>query len=340
MKNNNALIIGIGGMGQRYYAILKKLKFNKIDIVENNPKKINEATHRFKIKKGLISKNICKEHLSTVYNLVIISTTTDKKFYFFKQIASKKTKNIFFEKPLARSLVDCKRIKIISKKYKIRVGINHQLRHTNQLLVIKNIVKKIGNQKLLGLNIVAGNIGIAMNGIHAIEIFNYLADSNINKISAILEKKKVFNSRGKKFLDISGNVFCRNKSNQTLNISTSTNQKHGYLMIFNYTSGYVFLNYLNGYLYGNFRKKKFLKFDTGYYGLPSLEFKKRVKLSDLETSTKKNLLIFLQNKKNFTSLNNAIDSIKVLVSIYKSSYYKGKEIDINKIKSNQIFKWA
>ena len=30
MKNNNALIIGIGGMGQRYYAILKKLKFNKL----------------------------------------------------------------------------------------------------------------------------------------------------------------------------------------------------------------------------------------------------------------------------------------------------------------------
>lgn len=334
------MIIGFGKMGQRYYSILRKLNFNIISIIENNEDKILKAIKKFKIKKNIIFKKINKRHLSLKYDLVIISTTTDKKFYFFNQIASNKVNQIFFEKPLVKSLNECKKIEAISKKYKIRIAVNHQLRHTKQISIIKNIVKKIKNQKLIGINVNAGNIGIAMNGVHAIEIFNHLADNNIIKINAILENKKIFNPRGKKFVDVSGNVLCRNKSNQTLSITTSSNQKHGYSMIFNFTSGYIFLNLLNGHLYGNFRKRKYEKFQSGYYGLPSINFTKKIKLSDIETSTKINLTNFLNNTKDYTNLQNAIAAVKALIGIYKSNDSNGMEINLKNLKSNQNFKWA
>ena len=340
MKNNNAMIIGFGNMGQKYYSILKKLGFNITSIIENSNTNISNIIKKLKIKKKIISKNINHKHLSSKFNIVIISTTTDKKFNFFSKIASEKIKNIFIEKPLVKSLNECKKINIISKKYKINVGVNHQFRHTHQLSVIRNLVKKIGNQKLIGINVLAGNIGIAMNGVHAIEIFNYLADSKIYKVSAILENKKISNPRGKKFLDIAGNVICRNKSNQTLNINTSSFQKHGYSMIFSFTSGYIFLNYLNGHIYGNFRKKKLEKFNSGYYGLPSFSFSKKIQISSLESATKTNVFNFLNKLKNFSNLQDATAVIKVLVGIYKSNDLKGKEVNIEKIKSNKNFKWA
>ena len=194
MKNNNVMIIGFGKMGQRYYSILRKLNFNIISIIENNEDKKLKDIKKFKIKKNIIFKKINKRHLSLKYDLVIISTTTDKKFYFFNQIASNKVNQIFFEKPLVKSLNECKKIEAISKKYKIRIAVNHQLRHTKQISIIKNI-KKNQKPKLIGINVNAGNIGIVIN-VYAIEIFNHLADNNNIKINAILENKK-FYPRGK-----------------------------------------------------------------------------------------------------------------------------------------------
>ena len=49
------------------------------------------------------------------YFIVIVSTTTDKKFEFIEKIASKKIKYLYIEKPIACSLADCRQIEKIKK---------------------------------------------------------------------------------------------------------------------------------------------------------------------------------------------------------------------------------
>ena len=244
-NEGNALIIGFGRMGQLYFEILKEAGFKFIDVVEKNNENIRKAHSIIGAIKTKVTKNFGKEHFSKKYQIVIISTTTDAKFKNFKRIASKNTKLIFFEKPLCSSLVDCHKIKSISKKFGIKIGINHQSRFTNEIENLFRISKKYKKDELKSISLIAGNIGIAMNGVHIIELFNFLTKSHINRVSASFEKKLISNPRGKKFRDFAGQVICKNSKNDILTINTSNDQGHGFNLIFTFKNGFIFLDYLN-----------------------------------------------------------------------------------------------
>ena len=339
MKMKNALLVGFGRMGQKYHSILKSLKFKEIDLIEKKKEHRDLALKNFKISQKNIFNKLGKHHKKKDYYLIIISTTTDEKFNIFKDIASKRIQNIFFEKPISRSLTECKKIKEISNNYKINITANHQWRFSNQIREIEKFLNKYKNQKLNSVNAITGNIGLAMGGSHLVEVFNYLTKNRISNVSALLENKKTSNPRGKKFIDYTGEVICRNSKNQTLNMSISSKKKHGYVLIFNFTSGYIFLDLLSGNIYSNFRKKKYEKFLSGYYALPSIIEKKKIKLSNLEHITKENLINFL-NKKNYSSLNDSIEAIKVIIAAYESNILNGKNINLKNFKSKRVFKWA
>ena len=117
------------------------------------------------------------------------------------------------------------------------------------------MVKNYKKDELISMNLIAGNIGIAMNGTHIIELFNFLIKKPIIKVSANFEKKLSSNPRGKKFKDFAGQIFCKNSDNRTLTINTSNNQSHGFNIFFNFKNGFIFLDYLGENIYFNFRKK-------------------------------------------------------------------------------------
>ena len=59
------------------------------------------------------------------------------------------------------------------------------------------------------MNLIAGNIGIAMNGTHIIELFNFLIKKPIIKVSANFEKKLSSNPRGKNLKILLGKSFVK-----------------------------------------------------------------------------------------------------------------------------------
>ena len=60
------------------------------------------------------------------------------------------------------------------------------------------MVKNYKKDELISMNLIAGNIGIAMNGTHIIELFNFLIKKPIIKVSANFEKKAFFKSKREK----------------------------------------------------------------------------------------------------------------------------------------------
>ena len=339
IKKKSALIFGFGRMGHVYLNIIKKMGFNNIEVIEKQNKNIKIAQQIYNIKKEKIFKSIKKLHLEKSYEIVIISTTTDAKFLNFKKIASKKIKFVFFEKPLCSSLNECYQIDKIAKKNKIKVGINHQSRFTKEIDKIFKLVKDFKGGDLKSINLFAGNIGIAMNGIHIIELFNYLTKSPIVRVNAIFEKKYTSNPRGKKFKDFAGQIICKNKKHNILTINTSKEYRHGFNLNFIFKTGFVYLDYLNGNLYFNFRKKKYHNKNSNYYGLPSVIKKKRIKISSIKEGTEKNLAFFIMNKR-ISNFNDGINAIKVLSAASISSKRKGKEVFLKNFQSKKIFKWA
>ena len=339
IKVKSALIIGFGRMGQVYFNILKNMGVKNIEVIEKNNKNIKIALLKYNIKKDKTFKSLNKLHLKQTYDVIVLSATSDAKFLNFKRIASKKTKYFFFEKPLCSSIYECNQINKIAKKYKIKIGVNHQSRFTNEINEIYKLVKKFRAGDLKSISLLAGNIGIAMNGVHVIELFNYLTKSEINRVNANFEKKYTSNPRGKKFKDFAGQIICKNNKNNVLTINTSNDYYHGFNLIFTFKYGFIFLDYLNGNLYFNFRKKKYFNKKSNFYGLPSVVKKQKVKISSIEDGTKINLANFLKNKK-ISNQNDGMSAIKVLSAASISSKNKSKEVFLKNLETKKIFKWA
>ncbi len=338
MRNKKALIIGYGRMGKIYFNILRELGFKSIDIIEKNKFRTDEKKNFNSIKVRIYksyNSNIKKEN----YFIVIIATTTDKKFEFIKRIASEKIKHFYIEKPVACSLAECDQIKKIQRKYKFKIGINHQSRFTNEIVDIFKIVKKYKKDELISMNLIAGNIGLAMNGTHIIELFNFLVGKPINKVNAIFEKKLSLNPRGKKFRDFAGQIYCRNSENKTLTINTSNKISHGFNIFFNFRNGFIFLDYLRENIYFNFRKKKYFNKNSNFYGLPSIIKFKKTSLSSIKSGSKKSISNFLDGKK-ISNIHESINVVKILSAAYHSSLNRGFTVKLNNFKKNYTFKWA
>ncbi len=325
-------------MGKIYYEILTELGYEFIHIIEKDKFKV-ESKKNLKSNKVKIFSSFNASIKKENYFITVLSTTTDKKFEYIKKIASKKIKYLYVEKPIASSIIECAQIKKIQKKYKLKIGINHQSRFTSEIENILKIVSAYKNDKLRGISLIAGNIGLAMNGVHIIEIFNFLTKHKIDRVNANFEKKLVSNPRGKKFKDFAGQIFCKNRNNDILTINTSKDLGHGFNLFFNYKNGFIFLDYLNGNLYFNFRKKNFYNKKTNFYGLPSTIKKKKIKVSSIKEGTKKNLKLFLKNK-SICNLNEGTNALKVLSAAYTSSLGSGKTIFLKKFKSKRFFQWA
>ena len=74
-------------MGRIYFEILSELGFKSIDIIEKNKLKI--TTKKILNQKKLEFIALVMLMLKKDYFIVIVSTTTDKKFEFIEKIASK-----------------------------------------------------------------------------------------------------------------------------------------------------------------------------------------------------------------------------------------------------------
>ena len=339
MKKMNCLIIGFGRMGERYFKALKKLGFHNIHIMDKSKNKLKIAREKYNLerKKTHDNFNSCIDLLKP--NLAIVSTTADFHKTYVIQLAKKKIKNIIVEKPMATSVNDCIKMIRICKKNKVRLAVNHQSRFSNEIKILKKYIFNNRLGELVSMNVVAGNIGLAMNGIHYIEIFNFLTKNTINQVNASLEKKFVKSPRGKKFRDRSGHVIAKNNFGQTLYLNISSKQGHGKNVIYTFKNGNIFISELDGFLWSSIRNKKYFNLSTSLYAMPSNKKSIKFKSSDIVDTTKQSIQSLLKNK-NYTNGNDALAAVKVLVAAVESARANSKTKKINNINNNKNFPWA
>ena len=158
-------------------------------------------------------------------------------------------------------------------------------------------------------------MGIAMNGVHFFEIFNYLTKKPIYKVMSQLDKKILINPRGKKFKDNSGVVIAKNKRNQFLYLNLLNKQGHGKTISFVFRNGIIYLDSINNKMFISKRFKKDLKLDTRFYStksaLKTLNFKE-----DIYNSTKQSVISLL-NKNNLEARRIRLKSQAALQSLVK-----------------------
>lgn len=332
MTNKTCLIIGFGRMGKLYYQILKTLNFKKIYIV-SKPLDEKYITDKFFFKDIKDFKN-----QKIKVNLGVVATTADVHEFYVKELAKLKVKFIMVEKPISNSFESAKEMIKICKKNKSVLSVNHSSRFSAAIKLIKKIrdKKELGN--LVSINVIGGNMGLAMNGVHFFDIFNYLTKSSIKHVTAEIDKKILINPRGKKFKDNSGLVIAKNDNKQFLYLNLSEQQGHGKTMSVVFRNGIIFIDSLTGKIYISKRFKKNFKLDTRFYSTKSNN--KVFKLRDNIKESTKNSIQNLIKKKNYVTGAEGLEAIKAVIAALESSNQKGKSINLQSINKTKKFNWA
>tara|TARA_B110000881_G_C18593143_1_gene529433 strand:- start:1735 stop:2757 length:1023 start_codon:yes stop_codon:yes gene_type:complete len=334
-KKKDCLIIGFGRMGQRWHQVLKELKFKNIFIVDKSSNKLK--------KNNIINKNNIYNNLEeclkfTKPYIAVVSTTADTHKYFAIKLAENNIKKIIVEKPMATSVKDCAEIIKICKKKKIKLAINHQTRFTQEIEVINKIISKFKLGKLISMNVVSGSSGLAMSGIHFIEIFNYLTKNKIFEVSGNFDNKILSNPRGKQFKDNSGQILAKTKSNQLLYLNLSCFQGHGINIIYAFKNGNIVVN-RKGLININIRKKKYFNYPMNLFNLPEINQDLKFEENNLIKSTKILVKKFLNNK-NFPKGIDGMESVKTIVAAIDSNKSNGQFKKLSKINKSKTYPWA
>lgn len=331
MNELACLIIGYGRMGKLYHRILKKLGFKKIYVITKPLKNKNK-------KNFFTNINQFKKLKIQIY-FAIISTTTNLRKFYIDSLLDLKPEFIMAEKPLSNSINNILEIIKKCKNNKIKLSVNHSYRFSKPIKLVKSIIQKKKLGKIIGINIVGGNMGIAMNAIHFFELFNFLTKNNIHTVSAKIDRIKLINPRGKKFKDNSGIIFAENKKNQYLYVNILNSQGHGKSISIIFKNGIIYIDELNKKIILNIRKEKNYILKTKYYN--SKSFFKIINYRDsLFISTKFSILNFLRNGKEYVTGKDTLEATRSVVASIISGNQKGKKIRISSINSSKSFLWA
>ena len=332
----NCAIIGFGKMGRiRYQEVLKNNKITVRYIYDPAIKKKIRG-----INKDIIIKNF-KDINFNILNTVFICSHNDKlapytKFFLNKGI------NVFCEKPGAkkvRELLDIKKI-VKKKKLILSYGFNH--RYHSSVIRAKKIIdsKKLG--KILFLRGVYGKMGsidfnknwrnfkkisgggiLIDQGIHMIDLFNYLTNTTFNLHSSIT--KKLFWK-----IESEDNAFLilKNKKNNIASLHSSATQwSNKFLLEIYFEKGYLNLEGLitSTKSYIPETLKIFKKKNLTTQAKDNVAESKNIIFDEdrsWELEIKNHLSIVQTNRKkkpDFSSIDSAIDALKVVEKVYQKN---------------------
>ncbi len=337
---NGAIVIGAGRMGIRHIYAIETLKLNLLGIIDKSKKKLLEYSDKSKYKKKTFNnlKHYLKNNL--VPDCAIIATTGDSHYKIAKELLVNGIKKILIEKPVVTSIADWRKLKKLSIKYKATLAVNHQMRFMEHYILIKKLINSNRLGELTSMNIIAGNIGLAMNLSHYIEAFRFITGDKVKNVQAWFSKKNIINPRGKKFKDKSGCLRMESKNKKRIYVDISSDQGHGVNVIYCAKHGFIYSDEINGKLRVAYRKTAQRKLHSNFYGLKGKIIEKKIKPKEVVVSSGRVLKSLIQNK-NTVTLEDGLESILPIIAAYISNENKGRKVSINEAnKDTRKFPWA
>ena len=304
----------------------KKIKVSVIGIgrigmlLENDKKRVKPATHfgMWKSNKNVNFEAVCDEDKSKLKiakkmykniktykdakqmlaevkpKIVSISTWKDTHFKFCKMCILNGVKVIVLEKPLANTVKQSKILINLIKKYKTKVLVNHRRRYDDEVIRLRNIIKKkkIGKIKQVSCFYV---YGLLTTGTHVVDTLRML----LNDVAGEIIKVVGFKNNNNDF--------------------TPKDDK-------NYDAVLVFKNGLKVFMQ-SLNIKDFDIFDFHFYGS-----KGKILFTDIGRSAYVNNIKKSPEHTNFTELNNK--PVKIFGSQPRKQFKKLSENAILCLKKN------
>lgn len=193
MKNKLIVaIIGLGNIGKWHFESLKKTKLCKeVFLIDKNQKKeklVKEKKNKF------FFYNKIPDDLKKI-DLLIHATQSKNRLEVLKEISNKKIKikTIIFEKIVASTTLELKKIKYFIKKNKVNCYVNCPRRFFDFYKLLK---KKIQKKKIVFSLNGSDNLNLGSNLIHVIDLFCFLTgDETIEIVNFDFFKVRIKNNK-------------------------------------------------------------------------------------------------------------------------------------------------
>lgn len=185
-------IIGVGGIGKRHLeSVLKSNMQLQIYIVDTDQKTVDEvvASNRNRVVGGISVDILPKE-----IDVAIIATSSAVRRVVFEQMIEHSTvRNVIFEKVLFQRKEDYYEVDRLLKEKGIRAWVNCGRREQSSYIELKESLKKVNN---FTFHLAGGNWGLGCNGIHYLDLIQFLSGSrachidNLNLLPVIADSKR------------------------------------------------------------------------------------------------------------------------------------------------------
>ena len=269
----NILISGFGNMGSRHaQSLLSSKKNYSIYVIEPSKKAVYTGLKNigYSISDIKLIKNI--DELDSQIDLAISTTCSKPRFEIISKLIKSGVKLFLVEKVVFQSLYQFDKIIDLLGKNNAKGFCNFPRRYFENYNSLIPIYRK--SNYSMEMNIYGGNNWIGCNGIHFMDLFEYITESKISKISYSLNEDLSLNKRGREYRDVNGLVYLENKNKDILKIYFDPTYRAGI------TETYTFNN--NQFLFSARDKKEYQIID---HNITSIEYK------ILQTSKLTSLLI-------------------------------------------------
>lgn len=211
---------------------------------------------------------------------VVVATTADAHCHAVCAAAEAGAKAILCEKPMAVSLAQCDRMIAVCGEHDVRLAVNHQMRFMELYTQPKRICASEEFGGMRSVTVVAGNIGISMNGTHYFEMLRYMTDESPREVEAWFAADVVASPRGAQFEDRAGSVRVTTASGRRLYLEAGPDQGYGATAVYAGPYGQLVVDELEGWMRLVVREEAHRGEPTTRYGLPAVETEHRIAAAD------------------------------------------------------------
>jgi predicted dehydrogenase len=273
--------------------------------------------------------------------VAIVAATTPAHAPAVLAAAASGAKYVFCEKPMGRSLAECDAMIDACARAGARLAINHPAIHMPVYRVPAEIVASGEIGDIRSMSVVAGNMGMAMNGSHYVAAFEFVCADVAKRVSARFSTARVPNPRGAEFEDRAGFVAVEGVEGKRLILNADADQGHGLSVVYGGRYGQIYVDELEGHVRVQARLAEHRQAPTTRYGMPSTTRVAAIPGAAVLEPTRDTLRDLLGGGPVFVSGERARRIVAVLVAAYESDARGGAYVDVDgDLPRDRSFPWA
>lgn len=334
-------IIGLGRMGLRHVDVVKSLGMSVVGLADINPDAIETAKRDFDLPEAAGFTDPLRMIAELPMDGLVVATTAP--FHADAVIAAAKagTKRILCEKPIGVSIDEAERMIAACMQSDALLAVNHQMRFMEQYTRIKEIVNSAELGGLSSVVVSASNFGLAMNGSHYFEMFRYMTDRYVSRLSAWFEEERLPNPRGPQFDDASGRLMAFNDAGQSFYLDYSAQAGWGIIVNYICRYGQVTVDELSGEYQVRSRQAEYRELPTSRYGMPVDTLRGQLQPADAVAPTRAVWQALLADT-GYPTGEDGLHALKCLVAAHQSDRRGGAMVAVADTAeaTGEVFSWA